>query len=681
MKKVLISCFTGIVTATIIIGEFIILLNSPGMQKGFALNVSPNSVTVKKVQPGTSVWNEGLRNGDQLSCVNGYTDIDIQRFKNTGFFEPYIPELNTFFTTDKGVKLILTNGTEISVPYKKQSFTTVFKTIPTATFIGYCLALFILSIGFFYIYFIYESNKNKSKDKKKRYLTSYNSFLLALIVSNFRIPLTANELYCTLTITIFDIASAIFCLNLLYVTSKIEHKKTFGHIIKDIFSFIILVAFVIKYALIFQNIIDFGTAPYYLFYIIGFVLTATYMMVMFFSCYIKCGILYSETGIWLKPGSLNKVDFDDFEQTLLAKETYEDVFNYANSWIIKTFKSCNSGYVVVDSKKNPLVVYYKEQKPSKSLFLQMVKERVKNDDSSKLQMHKHNGISVSLSNENVLLGFLFIGPAKKAYDQDQIKILGPLVRIIIKTLITIENDKAKKEKNQLQFAFSKYISPQLVNDIMINPDVINLGGEKQVLSVVFTDLEGFTELSDSLDPSRLVRVLNSYLTEMSEVIIALGGTIDKFEGDAILAFFGAPTPMKDHAERCCRAALGMLRMEKIINEQLLNEGLITKPLHTRMGINTGEMIVGNIGSIKRFDYTIIGGNVNIASRIETVNKVYETQLLISEQTWNLVKDKFNARRVDTVKLKGVHLPVTVYELLSEKKEITSLHETIELEEL
>jgi class 3 adenylate cyclase len=681
MKKVFISCFTGLVTATIIIGELIILLNSPGMQKGFSLNVSPTSVTVKKVQPGTSVWEEGLRDGDQLSYVNGYTDIDIQRLKSIGCFEAYIPQLNTFFTPEKGIKLILTNGTEIKVPFKKQSFTTVFKTIPTATFIGYCLAIFILAIGFFYTYFIYESNKNKPKDKKKRYLTSYNCYLLALIISTYRIPLTTNELYCIVAVIIFDISTAMFCLNLLYITSKIENKNSLAHIIKDILSFIILVTFIIKYALIFQNIIGYDTAPYYLFYMLSFVLTITYMTTVFLGCYIKSGILYNKTGIWLKPGSVDIVNFDNFEQTILTKETYEDVFSYANSWIIKTFNACNSGYVVVDSKKKPLVVYYKETKSSKSLFLQMLKERVKNNESAKLEIHKHNGISVSLVDENVLLGFLFIGPADKPYSENQIKIVGPLVRIITKTLMTIESDKAKKQKNQLQFAFSKYISPQLVNDIMINPDVINLGGEKQVLSVVFTDLEGFTELSDSLDPSRLVRVLNSYLTEMSEVIIALGGTIDKFEGDAILAFFGAPSPMKDHAERCCRAALGMLRMEKIINDQLLSEGLITKPLRTRMGVNTGEMIVGNIGSIKRFDYTIIGGNVNIASRIETVNKVYGTQLLISDQTWKIVKDKFNARLVDTVKLKGVSQPVTVYELLSEKKEVTVLREKMELEEI
>jgi adenylate cyclase len=193
---------------------------------------------------------------------------------------------------------------------------------------------------------------------------------------------------------------------------------------------------------------------------------------------------------------------------------------------------------------------------------------------------------------------------------------------------------------------------------------------------MFTDLQGFTTLSDSMDPVKLVRVLNMYLNEMSEVILALGGTIDKFEGDAIMAFFGAPIPMSDHAIKCCKAALRMKKMETIINNQLMAEKILTQPLHTRIGINSGDMVVGNVGSLKRIDYTIIGGNVNIAARIETVNKDYNTSVLIGEQTYELVKDYFVTRMVDTVKLRGISKPVVVYELLGEKtldKDVSGLN--------
>ena len=133
----------------------------------------------------------------------------------------------------------------------------------------------------------------------------------------------------------------------------------------------------------------------------------------------------------------------------------------------------------------------------------------------------------------------------------------PIARIMGKAILLLETGRYKKEKNQLQSAFSKYVSPDVVDQIIHHPEVMRLGGEKQFLSCIFTDLQGFTAMSDSMDPVKLVRVLNMYLNEMSEVIIALGGTIDKFEGDAIMAFFGAPIPMEDHAIRCCKAALRM----------------------------------------------------------------------------------------------------------------------------
>ncbi len=165
--------------------------------------------------------------------------------------------------------------------------------------------------------------------------------------------------------------------------------------------------------------------------------------------------------------------------------------------------------------------------------------------------------------------------------------------------------------------------------------------------------------------------MNLYLNEMSAVIVSLGGTIDKFEGDAIMAFFGAPAVMADHALQACRAAVRIKKMEYILNEQIIREKLSPERFFTRIGINSGEMIVGNIGSINRLNYTIIGNEVNIAARIETVNKKYGTGILVSEQTWRLVNSEFSGRRLDSVKLKGVSRPVTVYALGDEKSEISA----------
>jgi adenylate cyclase len=167
-----------------------------------------------------------------------------------------------------------------------------------------------------------------------------------------------------------------------------------------------------------------------------------------------------------------------------------------------------------------------------------------------------------------------------------------------------------------------------------------------------------------------------YLTEMSQVIISLGGTIDKFEGDAIMAFFGAPHELPDHAVRCCLAALRMKRMEKVLNDQLIREGLITTPLFTRIGINSGDMVVGNVGSLQRLDYTVIGSNVNIASRLENANKDFNTSVLISGSTYELVKDYFECSCLGHVTLKGVRRPVEVYQLMEQKAGVDLIYDNL-----
>lgn len=363
----------------------------------------------------------------------------------------------------------------------------------------------------------------------------------------------------------------------------------------------------------------------------------------------------------------NPSELDELENELLLSRDLKGFFIRMSRFLNEKFSPKFLCYVTLTGNGFS-VQHYEEQDQSNHILYKMLEERKAAKNKSDLILHKSNGFSFPFFLNNEVNGYVFVGEksSNERYYDSELEYMKPIARIMGKVVLLLETGRYKKEKNQLQSAFSKYVSPDVVDQIIHHPEIMHLGGEKQFLSVIFTDLQGFTAMSDSMDPVKLVRVLNMYLNEMSEVIIALGGTIDKFEGDAIMAFFGAPIPIPDHAVRCCKAALRMKKMEKIINNQLMIEKLIDKPLHTRIGINSGDMVVGNVGSLKRIDYTIIGGNVNIAARIENINKEYNTSILISDQTYELVKDFFETRQVDTVMLRGISRPVTVYELLKEK---------------
>lgn len=363
----------------------------------------------------------------------------------------------------------------------------------------------------------------------------------------------------------------------------------------------------------------------------------------------------------------NPSELDELENELLLSRDLKGFFIRMSRFLNEKFSPKFLCYVTLTGNGFS-VQHYEEQDQSNHILYKMLEERKSAKNKSDLIVHKSNGFSFPFFLNNEVNGYVFVGEksSNERYYDSELEYMKPIARIMGKVVLLLETGRYKKEKNQLQSAFSKYVSPDVVDQIIHHPEIMHLGGEKQFLSVIFTDLQGFTAMSDSMDPVKLVRVLNMYLNEMSEVIIALGGTIDKFEGDAIMAFFGAPIPIPDHAVRCCKAALRMKKMEKIINNQLMIEKLIDKPLHTRIGINSGDMVVGNVGSLKRIDYTIIGGNVNIAARIENINKEYNTSILISDQTYELVKDFFETRQVDTVMLRGISRPVTVYELLKEK---------------
>lgn len=209
------------------------------------------------------------------------------------------------------------------------------------------------------------------------------------------------------------------------------------------------------------------------------------------------------------------------------------------------------------------------------------------------------------------------------------------------------------ESNQKRFikkAFAHYLSASVLNEILAHPAKLKLGGERKKITVLFSDIAGFTTISESTAPEPLAHALNEYLTRMTEIIFAHDGVLDKFIGDAVMAFWGAPIVDADQALNACRAALEM------------QSAGVDSQFQTRIGINTGEMIVGNMGSDQRFDYTLLGDNVNLGSRLEGINKQYGTKIIISESTYQEVKDQVVVRKLDRVAVKGKRVGVTIYEL-------------------
>ena len=225
---------------------------------------------------------------------------------------------------------------------------------------------------------------------------------------------------------------------------------------------------------------------------------------------------------------------------------------------------------------------------------------------------------------------------------------------------------SEREKSFLRKAFGTYLSGDVINEMIEDPSMLKLGGQKKWITAMFTDVRGFSTISEALDAEQLVKLLNIYLSGMSDIILEQRGTIDKYEGDAIISFFGAPVDYKEHARLACRAAVLMKRKEAELNEFFMREGMSPNPLLTRIGINTGDMVVGNMGTERKMDYTIMGNAVNLAARLEGVNKQYGTWLLISDMTKNELGDEFVTRRLDRVRVVGINTPVQLWELVELK---------------
>jgi adenylate cyclase len=253
---------------------------------------------------------------------------------------------------------------------------------------------------------------------------------------------------------------------------------------------------------------------------------------------------------------------------------------------------------------------------------------------------------------------------------------GPLgaVFAMIGAIITrevISYAGSEEEKKFLRTAFSTYVSDDVVKEIISDPSRLQLGGTKRHMTAIFTDVRSFSTISEQLDPEHLVSLLNKYLGAMSDVILAEKGTIDKYEGDAIIAFFGAPLELKEHALHACLSAITMKKLETELNKTIMENNLSPLPLLTRIGINTGDMVAGNMGTANKMNYTIMGNAVNLAARLEGVNKQYGTWVLASENTIRETGDSLFHRKLDRVRVVGINEPVRLCELVDTAEYATS----------
>jgi adenylate cyclase len=221
-----------------------------------------------------------------------------------------------------------------------------------------------------------------------------------------------------------------------------------------------------------------------------------------------------------------------------------------------------------------------------------------------------------------------------------------------------------RQRRFVRKVFQHYLSGQVIDRVLENPSLLKLGGERRDVSSFFSDVAGFTTISEGLSPEDLVHLLNRYLSAMTDILLDSGGTLDKYEGDAIIAFWNAPLDQPDHALRAVRSALKC--QEKLAELRPEFEREFGHGLRMRIGLNTGPAVVGNMGSANRFDYTAMGDTINLAARLEGAGKIYSVPILIGETTFAAVEDIIAARRVDLIRVVGKTKPVHVYEPLGEK---------------
>ncbi len=276
----------------------------------------------------------------------------------------------------------------------------------------------------------------------------------------------------------------------------------------------------------------------------------------------------------------------------------------------------------------------------------------------------------------IVLWIAIIVTAFAAFDRGVIvDVVWPTIVLIFGYgAVTLERRiSADRERRELKSAFSRYVNASVVDSLLADPAKLKLGGERRAMSVLFSDIRGFTTLSEGLDPERLVDVLNKYLTRMTAIVFQHDGVLDKYIGDAVMAFWNAPLDQPDHAFRAVATAIDMRDALAQMNHDKAFGDL---ELHIGLGVNSGDMVVGNVGGEARFDYTIIGDNVNLGSRLEGLTKEYGVGIIVSEGTLGLLEGKILTRRLDKVAVKGKKEPVVIYEAVERMEKATEVQRAL-----
>jgi adenylate cyclase len=268
--------------------------------------------------------------------------------------------------------------------------------------------------------------------------------------------------------------------------------------------------------------------------------------------------------------------------------------------------------------------------------------------------------SYSLGAIGLILGYLLLSAVVFLYFNLILDVLRPVLQIAGSAfgVVAYHYVVSQREKQSLQRSFEAYFPPTVVKRIMANPELITQGGQKKELTILFSDIKSFTTHSSTMTPHEIQKALNEYFEAMVEIVFKYEGTVDKFIGDGLMVFFGDPEDQPDHAVRCVRAAIDMQQKTRTIRAQWEREGKF--PLQIRIGINTGPVVVGNMGSARRLSYTVLGSDVNLAQRLESNAPV--GGILISHRTFELIDGLIPAKPLEPIKVKGLDVPIRVYEV-------------------
>ncbi len=279
----------------------------------------------------------------------------------------------------------------------------------------------------------------------------------------------------------------------------------------------------------------------------------------------------------------------------------------------------------------------------------------------------------------LFIAFYFLGIYLFVEHNYIISIISPSATLIVGYFSTTAYHvvKVRKHNVMIKGMFGQYVSKSLVNELLNNPEKLSLGGVKKNITIMFSDIEGFTSISEKMEPEELVEFINNYLSIMTAIVLEHKGTLDKYLGDSLMAFWGAPLDVENQELQSCKTAILMQKKMDELRSGFSSEA--ARKVRTRIGINSADVVVGNIGGIERFDYTVMGDGVNLAARLESANKMYGTTIMISEATYAKVKDEVYVRVIDRIIVKGKTKPITVYELLglTEEKKATDNYKLYE----